>query len=145
MNTDDPWGWGRSPEWATSSPFAAAQRHLAATNQIRIASLRLAPARGRTGRDAANDAEIEACVYVACYAGGTDLTGCATEKELYFPIESQLGFRGCCRVGNGSLEVEYSCTTGWTSLLSNDNADFFLHVCARDVPEATSYEVSAGF
>ena len=38
-------------------PVAAAERHLAATNQIRIASLRLAPARGRTGRDAANDAE----------------------------------------------------------------------------------------
>ena len=52
VNTDDPWGVGPVAGMGDIVPVAAEQPHLAATNQIRIASLRPAPARGRTGRDA---------------------------------------------------------------------------------------------
>ena len=50
VETDDPWGWGRSLEWATSSPAAAPQLRDHPADPLRVAGLRPAPPGDRRSR-----------------------------------------------------------------------------------------------
>ena len=45
VEVDDPWGWGRSLEWATSLPAAAPQLRHHPAHPLRVAGLRPAPPR----------------------------------------------------------------------------------------------------
>ncbi len=50
VEVDDPWGWGRSLEWATSSPAAAPQLRDHPADPLRVAGLRPAPPGGGRAR-----------------------------------------------------------------------------------------------
>ena len=50
VKLDDPWGWGRSLEWATTLAAAAPQLRLAATHPLREPGLRPAPPGGGRAR-----------------------------------------------------------------------------------------------
>ena len=49
VNVDDPWGWGRSLEWATSCPPPRHNFTVDPADPLRVAGLRPAPSRGGAG------------------------------------------------------------------------------------------------
>jgi hypothetical protein len=90
--------------------------------------------------------ELESCVYVACWYGATKLTACNVDGVGYKPVESPLGFLGCCRGGSGAVEIEYECDNSLVSVVSDDDAEFYVHLCAGERPQASiDYSITATF
>ncbi len=89
----------------------------------------------------------EVCVYVACWYGATELEACDIEGESYAPVTSPDGYRGCCHVGSAKIELDYRCDNALASTFSDDDAEFFVHLCTNQRPNRARvpYELTATF
>lgn len=91
---------------------------------------------------------LEACVYVACWYGATELEACNVDGVGYQPVTSPQGFKGCCQIGSGTIDIDYQCDNGLISLVSDDDADFFVHLCTSERPQSDmffDYSLTATF
>ncbi|MCC6665499.1 MAG: hypothetical protein IT375_17230 [Polyangiaceae bacterium] len=89
----------------------------------------------------------EACVYVACWYGATELALCRIDGQSYAPVTTPDGFRGCCHVGSAKIELDYECDNALVSAVSDDDAEFFVHLCTNQRPQraVVSYDLAATF
>jgi hypothetical protein len=96
--------------------------------------------------DAEHTDELEVCIYAACVEGATKVRSCDVGSVDYFPISSDWGQPGCCRKGQGPIDLTYSCESGLSAVINDAGADFYLHICPTKVSSSSiDYHVEVHF
>jgi hypothetical protein len=97
----------------------------------------------------ADQDDVRLCVFAACHAGKTGLSGCSGSVSLagQSPVVQHMpeGIVGCCRAGSGDVTVEVHCDSEYATVGKGPEWQTYFVVDRVRDSECTSYEIGYQF